>query len=66
VRDENRFLPGRYQVGADPDARGDAVGHVEALLDTGVDGLFADQPDTAGRARRTWLERHAGRQPTMA
>jgi glycerophosphoryl diester phosphodiesterase len=61
VRDENRFLPERYRVGADPDGHGDAGGHIGALLDAGADGIFADHPDTAVRGRAGWLERHADR-----
>ncbi len=56
VRDENRFLAEAYRVGTDPDARGDSVAQIRALLDAGVDGLFTDQTDTAVEARRQWLE----------
>jgi glycerophosphoryl diester phosphodiesterase len=57
VRDENRYLPEEFRVGADPAARGDAAALTEALLDLGVDGVFTDQADTAVEARRRWLER---------
>jgi glycerophosphoryl diester phosphodiesterase len=61
ARDENRFLPQPYRIGGDPDGRGDGAAHAEALLEAGVDGLFTDQPDTAVRARRSWLERRGSR-----
>ena len=49
-RDEARFRPTGL----------DAVGELTAFLDAGVDGVFADQPDTAVAARRSWmLERRA-------
>jgi glycerophosphoryl diester phosphodiesterase len=61
VRDENRFLPERYRLGADPNGHGDAGAHIGALLDAGVDGIFADHPDTAVEARASWLDQRADR-----
>jgi glycerophosphoryl diester phosphodiesterase len=57
VRDENEFLEDAYRRGDDPAARGDSGAQTQALLDAGVDGVFADHPDTAVEARRQWLER---------
>jgi len=44
-RDEARFRP----VGLD------AVGELTAFFAAGVDGVFADSPDTAVAARRSWM-----------
>ncbi len=57
LRDENTFLPRERQRGADPHARGDGVGQVQAFLAAGVDGVFVDFPDTAVRARQAWSSR---------
>lgn len=46
VRAENRFLPADLRIGADPAARGDVAGEVRALVEAGVDGIFADHPGT--------------------
>jgi glycerophosphoryl diester phosphodiesterase len=50
-RDENAFLPADLRRGIAPSDLGD--GHTECLayLAAGVDGLFADNPDTAAAAR---------------
>ncbi|CAL9375349.1 Glycerophosphodiester phosphodiesterase, periplasmic [Streptomyces sp. enrichment culture] len=47
MRNENRFLPADFHRGTDPDAYGDAFGALRAYFETGIDGIFADQPDTA-------------------
>ncbi|MDG9706216.1 glycerophosphodiester phosphodiesterase [Streptomyces sp. DH37] len=47
LRNENRFLPADFRRGTDPDAYGDAFGALRAYFETGIDGIFADQPDTA-------------------
>lgn len=47
VRDENRFLPADFRRGDDPDAKGDVFSEYAALADAGVDGFFADHPDSA-------------------
>ncbi|MCG3041122.1 glycerophosphodiester phosphodiesterase [Streptomyces sp. S1A] len=47
MRNENRFLPADFRRGTDPDAYGDAFGALRAYFATGIDGVFADQPDTA-------------------
>ncbi|MFP8941542.1 glycerophosphodiester phosphodiesterase [Streptomyces fenghuangensis] len=47
MRNENRFLPADFRRGTDPDAYGDAFGALRAYFATGIDGIFADQPDTA-------------------
>ena len=50
-RAENQFLPLDLRIGTDPNARGDITAEYEAFLRLGVDGVFADQPDTAVAAR---------------
>ncbi|MEU0463085.1 glycerophosphodiester phosphodiesterase [Amycolatopsis sp. NPDC006131] len=46
-RNENSFLPVNLRSSADPSAWGNAFAELDAFLATGIDGLFADQPDTA-------------------
>ena len=55
VRDENQFLPTNFRIGTDANAKGDVFGEIEALLDAGVDGLFADFADSAVFARDEWV-----------
>ncbi|SCG66088.1 glycerophosphodiester phosphodiesterase [Micromonospora humi] len=50
-RAENQFLPLDFRLGADPNARGDITSEYELFLGLGLDGVFADQPDTAVAAR---------------
>ncbi|MDV6014653.1 glycerophosphodiester phosphodiesterase [Haloechinothrix sp. LS1_15] len=50
-RNENAFLPEGLRT-SDDDARyGHALDEYEAFLDTGIDGMFTDHPDTAVAAR---------------
>ena len=51
LRPENMFLPEHFRAGAEPEAFGDWAGEFEAILATGVDGVFADHPDLAVTAR---------------
>ena len=51
-RAENNFLPTDLRSGDDPQARGDIEAEIRAFLDTGIDGLFIDQPDIAVRVRQ--------------
>ncbi|MBD0712301.1 MULTISPECIES: glycerophosphodiester phosphodiesterase [unclassified Streptomyces] len=46
-RNENTFLPVEFRRGTDPTAYGDAFGALKRYLETGIDGIFADNPDTA-------------------
>ena len=57
IRDENQFLPTDLRIGTDPNARGDVRTELFRYFDAGVDGVFADFPDTAVAARTDWLER---------
>ncbi len=59
IRDENRFMATNFRRGADPNAKGDVRAEIAAFLDAGVDGLFADYPDSAVDARDSWLESRA-------
>ncbi|RKT84675.1 glycerophosphoryl diester phosphodiesterase [Saccharopolyspora antimicrobica] len=51
VRAENNFLPKDFRSSEDPAAYGDVFGFLRALLETGIDGIFADHPDIAVVAR---------------
>ncbi|NYI04044.1 glycerophosphodiester phosphodiesterase [Allostreptomyces psammosilenae] len=51
VRNENNFLPPSLRSGSDPAAYGDVWPLYELYVEQGVDGVFADQPDTAVAAR---------------
>ncbi|MFF0557373.1 glycerophosphodiester phosphodiesterase [Streptomyces sp. NPDC020472] len=46
-RNENAFLPADFRRGTDPTAYGDAFGALKRYLETGIDGIFSDNPDTA-------------------
>jgi glycerophosphoryl diester phosphodiesterase len=50
-RDENAFLPADLRRGPVDADRGDGLAECVAFLEAGVDGLFADHPDTAVAAR---------------
>jgi glycerophosphoryl diester phosphodiesterase len=50
-RAENQFLPADFRIGADPNARGDVTAEYELFFGLGLDGVFADHPDTAVAAR---------------
>lgn len=51
LRAENKFLAKPYRVGSAPAAYGNWMGEFSAILGTGIDGIFADQPDLALAAR---------------
>jgi glycerophosphoryl diester phosphodiesterase len=51
ARAENAFLPGPWRSSDDPAALGDWGAMFAALYATGVDAVFADQPDLAVAAR---------------
>ncbi len=57
LRAENEFLPPDLRSAGDAAARGDLRREIHALLDAGITGLFADQPDLAVRARDEWWGR---------
>ena len=47
LRPENKFLSKRFRVGSAPAAWGNWRGEFAAIIATGLDGVFADQPDLA-------------------
>ncbi|MEU1018102.1 glycerophosphodiester phosphodiesterase [Streptomyces sp. NPDC005898] len=47
MRNENTFLPANFRKGTDPTAYGDAFGAFKAYFETGIDGIFSDNADTA-------------------
>ncbi|MFI9006908.1 glycerophosphodiester phosphodiesterase [Actinosynnema sp. NPDC053489] len=51
-RNENTFLPADFRGSADPTAYGDPLGEYARFFATGLDGVFADNPDTAVEARK--------------
>ena len=53
LRAENAFLPPALRRGTRPQDFGDWLTEFQLLLRSGVDGVFADQPDLAVRARAT-------------
>jgi glycerophosphoryl diester phosphodiesterase len=66
-RDENVFLPADLRHGTRDADHGDGVAECAAFLRAGVDGLFADNPDTAVAARDLAMraaDRSASRQTT--
>ena len=58
LRAENEFLPVDLRSPGDPAARGDLEKEIRALLDAGITGFFADQPDLAVAARDGWWAQH--------
>lgn len=50
LRAENRFLAPNHRL---PGALGDWRTEFRAIMDTGIDGVFADQPDLAVQARES-------------
>lgn len=58
LRAENEFLPVDLRSSGDVAAQGDLPREIDALLDAGITGMFADQPDLAVRARDLWWGKH--------
>ncbi|GAB2946881.1 glycerophosphodiester phosphodiesterase [Streptomyces pseudoechinosporeus] len=46
MRNENTFLPADFRKGTDPNAYGDVFGAFQVYFETGIDGVFTDNPDT--------------------
>jgi glycerophosphoryl diester phosphodiesterase len=55
MRNENQFLPADFRRGTDPTAYGDVFGALKTYFETGIDGIFTDNPDTALLARADFL-----------
>ncbi|MEV8253200.1 glycerophosphodiester phosphodiesterase family protein [Rhodoglobus sp. NPDC076762] len=51
LRAENRFLPKNLRSSKQPEQYGDWRAEFRTLMDSGLDGVFADQPDLAVTAR---------------
>jgi len=51
LRAENRFLPKNLRSSKQPEHHGDWLAEFRTLMDSGLDGVFADQPDLAVTAR---------------
>ncbi len=51
LRPENKFLSKAFRTAAEPSAFGNWEGEFEAILATGVDGVFCDHPDLGVAAR---------------
>ncbi len=51
LRPENKFLPRQWRDGFDPRAWGNWQGYFSSIVETGVDGVFADQPDLLVKLR---------------
>ncbi|MGW3663402.1 glycerophosphodiester phosphodiesterase [Streptomyces sp. NPDC005141] len=57
MRNENPFLPANFRKGTAADAYGDAFGAFKVYFETGIDGVFSDNADTALLARADFLKR---------
>ncbi|QES40550.1 glycerophosphodiester phosphodiesterase [Streptomyces venezuelae] len=57
MRNENTFLPTNFRKGTDPTAYGDAFGAFKAYFETGIDGIFSDNCDTALLAAADFVNR---------
>lgn len=55
LRDENQFMATNFRRGTNPNAKGNIFAEVTAFLEAGVDGMFADYPDSAVDAREEWV-----------
>jgi glycerophosphoryl diester phosphodiesterase len=55
LRAENSFLPQNLRIGDRAAAYGDWASEFALILSSGVDGVFADQPDLAIRARQDFF-----------
>ena len=58
LRAENEFLPVDLKSAGGPAASGALETEIHALLDAGITGFFADQPDLAVAARDGWWASH--------
>ncbi|WP_299050803.1 glycerophosphodiester phosphodiesterase [uncultured Nocardioides sp.] len=55
IRDENQFMATDWRRGDDPNAKGNVFGEITSYLDAGIDGFFADYPDSGVDARDAWV-----------
>jgi glycerophosphoryl diester phosphodiesterase len=54
-RAENQFLPALARGSGGPAGRGDLAAELRPFFETGLDGVFTDQPDLAVEARAHWV-----------
>ncbi|WP_407563786.1 glycerophosphodiester phosphodiesterase [Streptomyces sp. 184] len=57
MRNENSFLPLDFRTGTDAAQYGDAFGAFRVYFETGIDGIFTDNPDTGLLARDDFLSK---------
>ncbi|MFF6782396.1 glycerophosphodiester phosphodiesterase family protein [Streptomyces sp. NPDC012510] len=57
MRNENSFLPADFRKGTDANAYGDAFGAFKVYFETGIDGIFTDNPDTGLLAHADFTDR---------
>ncbi|GAA2102728.1 glycerophosphodiester phosphodiesterase [Streptomyces albiaxialis] len=57
MRNENSFLPVDFRKGSNPNDYGDAFGAFKRYFETGIDGIFSDNPDTALLAAADFRDR---------
>ena len=55
MRNENPFLPANHRKGTAVDAYGDPFGAFRTYFETGIDGVFTDNPDTGVLAREDFV-----------
>lgn len=63
-RNENTFLPADFRIATDPAAKGDFAAEYALFYGMRVDGVFADQPDTAVAARDAARDQDRDMSPT--
>jgi len=51
LRAENQYLAKNFRSSTQPEQFGDWIGEFRTIMDSGLDGVFADQPDLAVTAR---------------
>ena len=51
LRAENKFVPRQWRDGLDPKSWGNWQGYFESIIETGVDGVFVDQPDLVAKMK---------------
>ncbi|MDQ0989873.1 glycerophosphodiester phosphodiesterase [Streptomyces sp. V3I7] len=55
MRNENPFLPKEFRKGTDADGYGNSFGAFQKYFETGIDGVFTDNPDTGLLARADFV-----------
>jgi glycerophosphoryl diester phosphodiesterase len=60
LRPENKFLSKAFRTAGDPSSFGNWEGEFDAILATGVDGVFCDHPDLGVAARDAYRRSKVG------